>query len=417
MVRVRKNVIFFVLLNVIASGFNYLTYPVLAHALPNREFVNITVALSLFTQVSTFLSSIVAVTIGLSKQSNQEHAAKKIEQLQMILMQLFVLLIVAFLILSPFIMGRVRLPAILAIPISILMLISIPTAILSGFLNGRNKLVKLGVLILTIATFQLVFSVSVGIVTQNGALALLAMAMGQVISIGLVYILFRSERLPKPYTFLSSTLTKQQRVKLWPLIKYTVLISLAIMMVNIAQIADLLIIKSWMDTSSVRIYTDVYIFSRVVFFAGTIFIWPFLAIIDINNLTKNILPFIKLVGLFILIGLVATLVIALRGEQLLKLLFGDSYPQSSIFTLSLLSILYKTMFLIISATVLYLVVLHDYWAIWLTAGLGIGVALFGGLGKGSNDSQSVLVSLNVIAGVVMIAGLGALLWRTRYQSD
>lgn len=407
----KKYLLIFVLLNAAASFLNYITYPALARILPSGQFVDITVALSLFTQISTFLASIIAITVGVSKQYGPEFAAKKIEQLQATLMRVFIVLVVLFVILSPFLMARVKLPLALAVPVSLLLLISIPTAILSGYLNGRNKIVKLGVLILAVAIGQFVFAVAIGLVTRNGTLALVAMAVGQILSLVYVYTIFKSEGLPRPFMLSSKTLSPSPRKELSPLIRYTILASIAVMIINILQIADLLIIKNRAATNDIRLYTDIYVVSRVVFFAGTIFIWPFLGVIDIKDPKKNIIPFLKLLAVFTVLSIGAAIIMCFYGDRVLQILFGDSYSLQSVRTISLLSILYKLVFLVITTIVLYLMVLHDYWAVWLAIFLTLGICIFTVFAT-SGSTQYILSSLNGISVAVVTLGLGIVVWRS-----
>src|SRR5688572_6640345 len=98
----------FILLSGFASGLNYLTYPVLSRLLPNSEFINITVALSILTQMATFLSSIIALTVGITKSNTIKQPRKLIESLQSELINVFLFFIGLFILTAPFTLGGIE---------------------------------------------------------------------------------------------------------------------------------------------------------------------------------------------------------------------------------------------------------------------------------------------------------------------
>lgn len=380
----------------LASLLNYATYPLLARILPDNQFVNITVALSLLTQMSTFLSSIVAVTIGLSKQKDTQESLKIIERLQAVLMKLFLLLVIVFIAVSPILLAKLRLPLIFVVPICLLMLFSIPTSVISGYLNGKNKLIKLGLVTMIIAFFQFIFTISVGIMTKNASLSLSAMAIGQLVSIGFIYHLYRTENLPSLRTAFGDKTLDKQSGAMRKLIVYTAFCSLAIMAVNILQISDLLIIKS-QQASDVKLYTDLYIISRVVFFAGTVFIWPFLGAIDIHRRQKNVIPLIKVIGLFCALALGAIVVLGLGGTRITSLLFGSHYTSHEIQHIGVLAILYKLIFLILTTLTLYLIVIRSYLAVVVPMLLSIAVAIYSLVLPADASTTSILTTLSAFS--------------------
>lgn len=405
----KKTFILFIALSGIASLLNYITYPVLSRILPSEQFVNITVALSLLTQISTFLSSVIAITIGLSKEHDPASAKKIIEILQSVLMQIFVVVVVVFISLSPFVFHTLDLPFGFITPICLLMLFSIPTAIISGFLNGKGKLQQLGLVALFVAVLQLILSVFFGLITKNGIAALNGMALGQLISIAATYLVFKQENLPHIYSTLSHKLKDYTSPLVKKLVVYTLFASLGIMAVNVLQIADLLIIKG-LGVNSYE-YAQIYIVSRVVFFAGTIFIWPYLSTLDITNPQKNVLPTLKLIGLFGIISLGAMVGYALFQAQITNVLFGSPLRSADITYLGLLSILYKFIFLIVITLTLYFIVLRSYWAIFLPLLL---VGLIGAFTVGLHENNStahILVGLSLIGLLALVPSM-FIFWKT-----
>lgn len=405
---IKKSVAIFVLLSVAASALNYIIYPLLSRILPPGSYVDITVALSLFTQISTFLSSIIAITIGLSKSGQSGH--QKIELLQSFLLKIFFVLASIFLLSSPLIMSWAKTPVLFALPIALMMLFSIPITVVSGYLNGRNKMTKLGLVTLISASCQFIIGLTIAFVSRNGLATMLSMTIAQVLTIFIVYTLFSEEHLPKISAPLkpSSTISRDKNTR--KLITYTSLTSLAIMAISVIQIIDLFIVQSLLH-ADVKFYTDIYVVSRVVFFAGMIFIWPFLGEINISNHKLNRQPLLKLIGYFTVISVTAMGALYFWGDTLTRLLFGTEYSIALIRDIALLSIFFKFCLLIVTAVTLYFVVLRRYIAFWLSLITSLVVFLYSIMLDRQSDISSALSSLDLIVGALAIASI-VLLFRT-----
>ncbi|MCX6727366.1 MAG: hypothetical protein NTX11_00945 [Candidatus Saccharibacteria bacterium] len=394
----------FFALSIFASMLNYLTYPVLARVLPSTQFVNVTVALSLLTQISTFLSSIVALTIGYTKLSNKSESAKSIQSLQEIVMSMFTVLIIIFVIASPYLLSRIDIPLFFILPICLLLLFSIPTSIISGYLNGSNKLTKLGVVAVMTASFQFIFSVTVGVLTKNGGLALLAMAFGQLVSIVAIILALSNDKLPSIIVLPNRSLFRSQDATTRKRIYFIVLASIGIMVVNLLQVVDLLVIKS--RGVDVVAYTDLYIVSRVVFFAGSIFIWPFLASIQLQNLSKNAIPFLRIFTIHAIISCGAIVAMRIFGNEILNILIGRTYSQQLVTSLGALSIGYKFSFLVITSLVLYFIVINHRAAYIVPGLMAVAIAVFVQQLDSSDSVSYILQGLNVIGLVGVIVSIG-----------
>jgi len=406
----KRSVIIFVFLSTFASAINYATYPFLGRILPAQQYVDITVSLSLLTQITTFLSSVVAITIGLSKSEPHGGTNEKIELLQSTLFKLFLLLDGGFLIFSPAIMGHIHTPTIFAIPIALMMLVSVPIATVSGYLNGRGLMIKLGVLGVTAAGFQFVIGVGAAWLTRNGFIAMLLMTLTQLAAIVFIYWLFKTERLPRILEAFKKPVRIEERQYLSKLLTFTVLASLAIMAINLVQIADLLIIQT-LHTTNIKFYTDIYVISRVVFFAGAIFIWPFLGEIDIDSHHLNRGPFAKAIGFFTIITFSAMAALYFFGPVIARVLFGAHYSLSLVRNVALLSVLYKFFFLIITAVTLYFVVIRSYVSVWLALSISFAILIYSEIASKYTSIHSVLVRLDLISGVVAALAILLLIFR------
>jgi len=400
----KKNTIIFIILSGVASFFNYITYPILARVLNDVQFVNIAVALAIFTQLSSFMLSIVAITIGLSKQGSDNNSNSVIEKLQAVLAHLFFIITVLFLVVSPFFLDKLHLPAHLLFPICIMLALAIPVSVVSGFLNGKQKLVKLGIAITISATLQLVFSISFGVLTRSGAVALNGMALGAFVALIIIYRLYRGEGLPRLRSIFLHGFELYKSVEMRELIKYMILSSLAILIINILLIIDLLLVNSrQIDTS---LYTDLYVISRIVFFGGTLFVWPFLSNVDIQHPKRNIALLLKISTLFLAITICAILIMLFFSTEVTRVLLGSNYNLGSgVKELAISSILYKFIFLMITALTLFFIVLRSYWAIWLPLVLTATIGIFVLTINDYASTFSIIFGLNIAASIGLLFGL------------
>ncbi len=401
----KKSVAFFALFSVVASALNYIVYPLLARLLPANDYVDITVALSLFTQISAYLSSIIAITIGISKKHPLK-ATETISQLQLFLLRSFLVLAALLMLLSPLLLPPLHVQVQFIIPICLMMLFSIPITIISGYLNGLNAMTKLGSVALISATSQFVIALCTAAVTHNALATMLSMVLAQLLTVAILYKSFSSMSLPKllPDTRRSAANHLTKRLKI-----YTLFAALSIMAISLAQVADLLLVRRLYGIDT-KFYTDIYVISRVVFFAGMILIWPFLGSIKTATLKHNVRPYLTLVGFFIAMGLAASIALWLGGQTIANILFGEIYNPELIGEIGFLSVMFKVFMLIITATVLYYVVLHRTAAIIIASWSSLLLVCYGLLLNTHRSIASVLLDLNYLLGGTALICLGWLIF-------
>lgn len=405
----KKTLAPFIALSLFASALNYFAYPILSRLLPSHEYVNITVALSLFTQISTFLSSLTAITIGISKDKNHEHTLHK---LQVSLLQVFSIFGLLFLALSPLIMSNIHTPVAYALPIVIMILLSIPITMISGYLNGHQLMTKLGLVAILVASLQFITGVSVAWISGNGFLTMLCMGSVQILSI-IILLRFLGEP-AMPRTGKELFRIEKYSPEMKKILVYVIVASFAIMLINILQIFDLLAIKN-MGGATAKFYADIYIVSRIVYFGGIILIWPFLGAISIDNKIANNKAFFKLIGMFSLMGSSVLLTLSIFGKDMLHILFGEAYPAGNLVGILLLSTVYKIFFLVITAACLYLIVFRSLKSVWLA--LFTLASILAGYSLANHSSvASILLNLTIAAGISASAG-AILLLRFRLPGD
>ena len=394
-----KVLFIYIIFSIVASALNYFAYPLLGRILPSDEYVNITVSLSLLTQMSAFLSSIIAISISLSKESPTKKSDDGLlSTLQTKLLKILVVVGAIFSMLSPFIMPAIHTPILYALPILLMILISIPITTISGYFNGKKLLIKLGSVAVISALLQFVIGVLSALVFGNGLITLLCMGLAQVIAVIVLYAIYSHDRLPTIHNLLAPT-PAHLSSKINHLIKYTIIASFAIMAVNILQISDLLILQRF-GTEEAKFYTDVYVISRIVFFAGMIFIWPFLGEISLEKLKTNTRPFVVLLSIFVLIMAVAILMLFFGGHIIMQIMFGESYQIDQLRAFMIPSIVFKIAFLIVTAVCLYFIVLRSYMAVFVATipTIGILVCLYA-------MSESSYVTLLWLTGVSAVSAV------------
>lgn len=396
----KRTILIFITLSIFSSALNYITYPILARILPAGQYTDITVSLSLLTQISTFLSSLIAVTIGLAK-SGESDETEVINVLQTFLLQALSAIGILLLLFSPIIMRLISTPSIYAVPIVFMLIISVPITVISGYLNGKQKMVQLGLVALTTASLQLLAGIVMSFAFRSGVITMLSMGGIQIISILILLYAFRNEHIPMIDKSIFQI--RKPGKKILSLLKYTLVASAAIMIVNLLQVVDIIIIKQIHDSASF-IYTDVYVVSRALFFAGMIFIWPFLGEINLSNPRKNIRIFLKLMGIFTVLTCAAIAATDIFGNSIFALLFGRNLLATGGILVVNLSILYKAFLLILTSLTLYFIVLHKYSVVAIAA---VSCLLIYGLYiyLPHKTALDTLVALNIGAGASCIMSI------------
>lgn len=354
----------FVLLSLVASSLNYLTYPILSRILADFDFVNTTVALSILSQMTTFLLSVTALTIGLTKSTTKEDIKQIIEVIQSQTLSMFLVLVAVFLLLSPLTLGSINLPILFAIPLSMLLIFSLPTSVFSGYMNGQKKLILLGFISVITSSLQLVFCIFFAILTKSGVVALTGMALGQLIATLVIIVCYRNQSLPKiSIRKLRHDLFLNKSKKIKYIGHITISGGIGLILINLAQIADLLIIKRRPDVA--LFYSNLYILSQMVFFASLIFIWPFLSEIDVKNKKENLKPFTKLFTIVISIATLSVATISLFGNTLTQILFNTTYNINDLSDIGSLVIIYRTIYVFLIAFTLFFIVIRKYTALYV----------------------------------------------------
>jgi O-antigen/teichoic acid export membrane protein len=269
-------------------------------------------------------------------------------------------------------------------------------------------MIKLGVVALVSASSQFVIGLTVAYLSHNGLLSMLSMIAAQLVTLLVLYGIFAKDKLPGIIKPLKIPLRALRGKQMGPLVIYTALTALAIMAISLVQIADLFIVQNLINVD-VKFYADIYVVSRIVFFGGMIFIWPFLGEISLDHHHFNRKPFFKLMIYFTAIMLAAVIALFFFGDKLINILFGPSYDIHLVRVIAILAVLYKYFLLVITAIILYFVVLRNYAAVWLSITAASLVLIYAALINKASSLPTLLIGLTIIAALVAITAVIMLL--------
>lgn len=403
----RRSTSIFIALNILAAAINYLLYPILSRILPSAEYVDITVSLSLFTQMSTFLSSVIAVSISLTKFDKESTAHRRIATLQAVILKVFLFLATGFLLASPFVMQWANTPAWFAVPITSMMLFSIPVTIISGYFNGKNLIIQLGFVTALSAVLQFGFALFAALLFHNGFITMVSMSIAQIVTLTTIHLVFRNSQLPKtsPKAVLDIKIRSPETYRL---IRYTVASGVAVLAISLVQLLDLVTAQRLAEVN-IKQYTDLYILGRVIFFAGMMLVWPFLGGINIKQLHANLKPLLKLTAFFVslLVAMIGLLWVA--SEPLTQVMFGVAYTFDSVGVIVFLSMIYKVLLLILTVIILYFIVIRNASAVWLSVIVSASLFIASWVVPSSTSIAQLLLILNLIASVATVVGVAQVL--------
>jgi hypothetical protein len=410
----KKSAIIFILLTSFASACNYAIYPVLSRTLPNKEFVDITVALALFTQLSAFMLSLVALTIGLTKDSEPSETKYVVKKLQTMLTHIFMVIIVIFTAFSPLILTSLHLSPIFVLPIFTMLAASLFMSIISGYLNGKQKLTQLGTITAGTALLQFCAGIGASTLARDGTITLNAIAVSSIFSVLIILLTYRHDHLTNPFAVFHEKVNIYSSKENRRLFAYIVLSSVGALALNILLVLDLLIITArGVDT---KIYTDMYIISRIIFFGGMLLVWPFLSNLDMRDRIKNA----KSLMLLYLVFSVSTVIICISmifwGKDILTFILGTAHNSSSLQSLAIVSIVYKFVFLVLTTFSLVFIVYRSYWAVWTPLICTLSLSLLAFFIDKSWNTTSVVIAMTLVASLCLCATSYGF-WRVTYRTQ
>ena len=306
-----------------------------------------------------------------------------------------------------FVMQWANTPAWFAVPITSMMLFSIPVTIISGYFNGKNLIIQLGFVTALSAVLQFGFALFAALLFHNGFITMVSMSIAQIVTLATIHLVFRNSQLPKtsPKAVLDIKIRSPETYRL---IRYTVASGVAVLAISLVQLLDLITVQRLAEVN-IKQYTDLYILGRVIFFAGMMLVWPFLGGINIKQLHANLKPLLKLITFFVslLIAMIGLLWVA--SEPLTQVMFGVAYTFDSVGAIVFLSMIYKVLLLILTVIILYFIVIRNASAVWLSVIVSAGLFIASWIVPSSTSIAQLLLILNLIASVATVVGVAQVL--------
>lgn len=321
----RHNLIFFV--GSVATGaLNYLYYPVLGRLLEPTAFGEVQALVSLFLQLSIFLTVLGLVTVNVvanyenKKQRNQ--VVFEFEKLAL-LVSLVVLAVVAVFSnqLRRFLQFETTWPFII---LMMSIVASVPFMFRSSFLRGQQKFGVASLATLLGAGGKLLLSALLVAIGWGTAGAIGGIAVAQVIASAYAAwyaAKYGLRRLPE-----SKRLALPNMRVLLPELKYGLLVLTGSLIVTLQYSIDIIVVKHYFDAHEAGLYAGISSVARIIFFLTASISLVLLPSIKLRQSAKqNQQLLVKSIALLVLVGVPVLLVFMAAPKFVVGLLMGHGY--------------------------------------------------------------------------------------------
>jgi len=272
-------------LSLSASVLNYLLYPALTRVLSPTEFGDFAAIMAISAQILAILLAFNLTSIYLVKKYPEDEAREKVQVIQKVLIWFFLGATGLLLIAAPLVKERLHIadPLTFAI-LALLLLAAVPSVIWTGYIQGHNQLIKVGVSSVAAALAKLAFAlVFAGLWGVSGALG--GVLTGGVLGI-VVVRLIAGMRLPSLRSSISS-LSKAQGTFLGGLFGYIVGSAIAVGALGVLQNIDIVYAKALFSPAEAGVYSGISVLSNALYFVSFVLIWIVLAAVTMENPRHN----------------------------------------------------------------------------------------------------------------------------------
>jgi O-antigen/teichoic acid export membrane protein len=275
----------YAILSLSASVLNYLVYPALTRVLSPREFGDFAAIMALSAQVLAILLTFNLTSIYLVKKYPEDEAREKVQIIQKALIWLFLGATGLLLFAAPLVRERLHIADPLTFGIlALFLLASVPSVIWTGYLQGHNQLLKVGVSAVAAAlaklAFALVFARLWGV---SGALW--GVLTGGVLGV-VVVRLIAGMRLPSLRSSISS-FSKTQGTFLGGIFGYVVWSAIVVGALGVLQNLDIVYAKALFSPTVAGVYSGISVLSNALYFVSFVLIWIVLPALTMENPRHN----------------------------------------------------------------------------------------------------------------------------------
>ncbi len=396
---IRHNAIFFVG-SLFVAFLNYLYYPVLGRMLSLESFGELQVLISLFTQMTIFISVITLVSTNIiSNEKDSDVVNRTVSELEKFTLYIGYGILVLITILSPFLKTSLKFESVMPfIIIGLVLVAGIMTGFRGAYLRGKRDF--LGA---TIANALTAFSkigvsavlVLVGFKTSGAAGGILVAQL-----IGLSYAVYKARKL--------GFVKHRGNVRpdwnlLRPQARYAGLVLFVSLITTVQYSTDVTIVKYLFSPEVAGQYAGIATISRIVLFLTSSFSIVLLSSVKISQPPRdNSKLLVRALMMTLALGGSATLLFAIFPTQIVHVLFGARYDAFA-HLLPLLSTAILTMS-VCNLIANYHIALRHGW-VMLYVGLGaIATIIALLLSHGSPDA--VVRGLAIGSGIMLVGLVG-----------
>lgn len=378
----------FTVLSLCGAALNYLLYPVLARILDVRSFGDFTAIFALSNQVLGILLAFNLVSIYLVKAYPEVEARKHAEAVQKVLIRFFLiisLLLVAF---SPILRYQFKIQNTYEFLIlGLILLISVPSVIWNGYLQGHKKLINVGAFNISAAFFK--FSLAIVLAGFFGTIGgLWGLLLGTVVGI---FVLRVSSSIKLPtISSIFKPIEKSERIFLLDNRYYIFGAIFVVGSLSVLQNIDILLAKSLFSQQVAGIYGGISVLSNALYYISFLLIWILLPEVSSTNHKHNKRLLRTSTKLLATLAVCATLGEVILKNVLVKVLLGNEFTRQS--HLLVFATLYQLSLVAITLYAYYLLVLRQRRSLLLTISV-VACCISLPLIFGRRDPEDLIISL------------------------
>jgi O-antigen/teichoic acid export membrane protein len=347
----RHNTIFFVG-SVTVGALNYLYYPILGRMLTPASFGEVQTLVSLFLQLSIFLSvlSLVAVNIVANADGDEARNALVLEFEKLASVISIVLLILTIIFgtqLQHFLRFDSPLPFVL---LALSIVVTVPFTLRGAFLRGKHRFGLASTSNLIASAGKILFSAALVAIGLGTAGAIGGLVLAQAVACALVaWWTFRLGLQAKEEGRRPLSIGLPNMRVLLPELRYGGIVLVASLAITMQYSIDILIVKHYFDARTAGLYAGIASAGRVIFFLTASFSQVLMPMVKIKNTDReNRQLLIKSFILFGGLSIPTLLLFSGFPKLIIGILMGHSYlamagllPRLSlaIFVISILNLL------------------------------------------------------------------------------
>ena len=319
---IKNNIILFIGSMVIAI-LNYAFHPIMSRMMNIKDFGEVQALISL-----TYLTGILLIILGTivtniisnHNTSSNDHI-KILSQLYKLSLYIIGSFAIGIILLSPYLMHILKFDSALSfLPLSILLLVSIPFTFYNFYLRGKQKFKAVSIAGIIISATKILFAiilVSLGL-RVFGAISAIALAT----FIALLYVLYKTRH--------KFRLSLKEKISFTPALKkelsYGILIFFSLGYVTFLYTSDVLFVKYFFPPETAGLYSGIATIARIIFFATASVAGVLLPTIKIKNLpSKNIATLQKAIIIIVIMGIISLSIFFFFPATIISLLIGENY--------------------------------------------------------------------------------------------